>query len=171
MSWRDGGMNIPLLEDSFELLQVRNFIGLFSSKDFKVRKLFKLGMKAEISKIQPWDKNSFLGFSKSNETNFNLKTNASFIRALNASKKPKLSIETPIPENDNDNSDYNFLDDTSIPLFTLKFDDSNDDSKTVNSKNFLPTINKSMYIIYQKDLLKKDFRAHSFSAIKKLTSF
>ena len=165
MSWRDGGMNIPRLEDRFELLQVRNFIGLLSSKDYKVRKLFKLGMKAEISKrkIQPCDKNSFLGFNKSNDTNYNLKTNTSFIRALNATKKLKFSIETPAPENDND---YNFLDDTSVPLFTLKFDDSEDDSKTVNSKNFLQTINKSMKCIYQNDLLKKDFRAHSFSAIK-----
>ena len=167
MSWRDGGMNIPRLEDRFELLQVRNFIGLLSSKDSKVRSLFKLGMKEEISKrrIQPCDKNSFLGFCKSNDTNYNLKTNTSFIRALHAAKKHKFSIETLVSENDNDN-DYNFLDDTSVPQFTLKFDDSDVDYKTVNSKNFLPTINKLMKCIYQKDLMKKDFRAHSFSSIK-----
>lgn len=137
MSWRDGGMNIPRLEDRFELLQVRNFIGLLSSKDSKVRSLFKLGMKEEISKrrIQPCDKNSFLGFCKSNDTNYNLKTNTSFIRALHAAKKHKFSIETLVSENDNDN-DYNFLDDTSVPQFTLKFDDSDVDCKTVNSKTF-----------------------------------
>ena len=165
--WKDGGMNIPRLEHRLELLQIRSFLGLLSSKDERVRKLIKFNMCDEAQKrnIVRSDVNSFIGFSKDQIGATNaMKTNTSFCRALQAASKLGLSVYV--------DDDEAFNADTQIVNFRL-ITDEDGNSNIINAKSFLPTMNKILHKHYCSDLATKEFRAHSFVTLKdsKLSNF
>ena len=94
--WKNGGMNIPCLEHRLELLQIRSFLGLVTSKDERIRNLIKHNIIDEAHKrhFLRSDDNSFIGFNKTSLGSTNaLKTNTTFTRALQAADKLNISIK------------------------------------------------------------------------------
>ena len=163
--WKDGGMSIPRLVDRLELLQIRNFLGLLYSKDEKIRQLMKLSMADEIrsrhiEQVDVNESNSFFGLIYNTANDYTRKTNTVFFRAFSAAHKLKIAINF-----ENMQEDEHFA--TSNDLI-LNFIDSveNDDISHINDKSFLKIMNKSLRKKYHDDLLKKEFRCHSFNTLR-----
>ena len=175
--WKDGGMNIPRLVDRLELLQIRNYIGLLLSKDECVRKLMHYNLKEEmmsrrIERVDDNNSDSFFGFRKDVANDYTKKTNNAFVRALNAAHKMKISIN--FSDSHNDDESFSEINDLSLKVNDLQLYNLNvDETKIVNVKSFLPTMNKLLEGRYCAALSSKEFRCHSFISLKnsKLSNF
>ena len=172
--WKNGGMNIPRLEHRLELLQIRSFLGLVTSKDERIRNLIKHNIIDEAHKrhFLRSDDNSFIGFNKTSLGSTNaLKTNTTFTRALQAADKLNISIKVE-DEGQNDPESLDWISDSPLTIFKLTTAVDND-GKIINAKSFLPTMNLLLDEQYSSDLSSKEFRCHSFDSLKnsKLSNF
>jgi len=175
--WKDGGMSIPRLVDRLDLLQIRNFIGLLLSKDECVRKLMHYNLNEEmnsrrIERVDDNNSDSFLGFRKDVSNEYTRKTNNAFIRALNAAHKLNISIN--FQDDSQDNESISELNDLVLKVNDPQlYNADEDETKTINAKSFLPTMNKLLEEHYCSALASKEFRCHSFDSLKnsKLSNF
>ena len=168
-SWKDGGMNIPNLEHRLDILQIRTFLSLATSKDERIRKLIYHNITEEARKrrIERCNEKSFFGFSKaSSGTTNTTKTNSIFCRALQAAARLKISL-TVVDDNDNDNNDdpLHWINDSPLTNFSLSIDTSDEDF-IISANNFLPKINSILKERYQSVFQSKEFRCHSFDSLK-----